>query len=160
MVLSSLVLQLHNPNLTPPPHQQLLAGVGSQLPNANGCAQSQNADNQHPNLLVNTPNVSGSGSAAVGASAGAGVALSGVWVLQEHTQELREGACIEKIQLGTRKWCRAAGSVEGRFDLNREEDVLAMVTMATVMNGKRTKQRTIPFVTCDLKRQSKPAKLT
>ena len=49
------------PTSPPPPHQQLLTRVGSQLPNANGHAQSQNADNQHPILLVNAPNVSQGG---------------------------------------------------------------------------------------------------
>ena len=136
-MLGSLALPPHNPNLTPPPHQQLLAGVGSQLPNANGHAQSQNADNQHPILLVDAPNVSGAGSAVVGASAGAGVVPNGVRVLQEHARELREeGARIENIQLGARKRRHAAGSAEGRFDLNKE-DVPAMAMMAVVMNGKR-----------------------
>ena len=95
--------------------------------------------------------MSGAGSAVVGASAGTGVVPNGVRVLQEHARELREegarienirlGARIENIQLGARKRRHAAGSAEGRFDLNKEEDVPAMAMMAVVMNGKRKQPR-------------------
>ena len=95
--------------------------------------------------------MSGAGSAVVGASAGAGVVPNGVRVLQEHARELREegvrikkirlGVRIKKIQLGARKRHHAAGSAEGRFDLNKEEDVPVMAIMAVVMNGTRKQPR-------------------
>ena len=146
----------------PPPHQQLLAGVGSQLPNANGHAQSQNADNQHLILLVNAPNVSGSGRLLW-------VPVRGlVW------PRMVCGCCRCMHGSSGRRARDPAGRKEaapccwvcGREVRSKQGghtgdgDNGRGLLVSCVSDVWRTKQRTIPFLTCHLKTWSKPAKLT
>ena len=124
--LSSLALPPHNP----PPRQ-----LPSILHQQNG----QNAEDPHPMLSVNP-------SGPTGAAVTANSLSNEVRLLQERARELREeGVRIERVQSGTRKRRRGAGTaanMEGKNDAEEDGQVHDTMNVATnAPTGKRKRPR-------------------